>query len=195
MSFRQWRRRTKKLERIYKECEVFRSDWKIGADIATWRTLVKAFTFWSAHEHGQGSHWRVLKKRRRKQLPWRGNNDTLLRYLFFLKFWFMFLKPLMIVQPLPSPRRYKNYVPQDDIECFGPFRKTDSGKGKNLTTRYCDWEQCSNPKKWSSKRTSRWSQHFVLQHLSTALSAPATRTIKSRGSNAFRNQWQERLNH
>ncbi|CBY36036.1 unnamed protein product [Oikopleura dioica] len=36
------------------------------------------------------------------------------------------VEPLVIVQPLPSPRRYKNYVPPDDIECFGPFRRKES---------------------------------------------------------------------
>ena len=42
---------------------------------------------------------------------------------------FIFLKPLVIVQPLPTPRKYKNFVPPDDIECFGPFRRKESGKG------------------------------------------------------------------
>ena len=50
----------------------------------------------------------------------------------------------MIVQPLPSPRRYKNYVPPDDIECFGPFRRKESGKGWYLTSRNCDIDHNNN---------------------------------------------------
>ena len=51
---------------------------------------------------------------------------------------FIFLKPLVIVQPLPSPRKYKNYVPPDDIECFGPFRRKESGKGWYVASRNYD---------------------------------------------------------
>lgn len=47
-------------------------------------------------------------------------------------------KPLVIVQPLPSPRRYKNYSPPDDIECFGPFRRKESGRDQTLSLTYLE---------------------------------------------------------
>ncbi|CAG5084134.1 Oidioi.mRNA.OKI2018_I69.PAR.g10558.t1.cds [Oikopleura dioica] len=45
------------------------------------------------------------------------------------------VEPLVIVQPLPSPRRYKNYSPPDDLECFGPFRRKESDRDHVLTSR------------------------------------------------------------